>query len=74
MTQSVSGAIAANPGQRLDTGRYPNATWDEHDQRPISDAEVAETTLTAFTGRRGHQLTARLIVLGSAGSTRPPPG
>ena len=32
--------------------RYPNAVCDEDEQRWVSDAEVAETTLTAFTGRR----------------------
>jgi len=43
--------------------RYPNALFDEDEQRWISDAEVAETVLTAFTGRRKRDhLTARLIV------------
>ena len=28
---------------------YPNAVWDDDEQRWISDAEVAETTITAFT-------------------------
>ncbi|MHA6796161.1 hypothetical protein ACVGVM_21995 [Pseudonocardia bannensis] len=43
--------------------RYPNAIYDEHEQRWVSDAEVAETTLTAFPGRRRReQVTARLIV------------
>jgi Transposase DDE domain group 1 len=42
---------------------YPNAIWDDHEQRWISDAEVAETTFTAFTGRRAAEhITARLIV------------
>ena len=32
--------------------QYPNAIYDEDEQRRVSDAEVAETALTAFTGRR----------------------
>jgi hypothetical protein len=40
--------------------RYPNAIWDHDEQRWISDAEVAETTFTAFTGRCNAQhITAR---------------
>jgi hypothetical protein len=42
---------------------YPNAVWDEDEQRWISDAEVAEISFTAFTSRRRtEQITARLIV------------
>jgi hypothetical protein len=47
----------------VDADQLPNAIRDETEQRLISDAEVAETSLTAFTGRRaGQQVTARLIV------------
>ncbi len=43
--------------------RYPNAVYDEQEQRWISDAEVAEVPFTAFTGRRkAEHLTGRLIV------------
>jgi len=43
--------------------RYPNAVWDEAEQRLVSDAEVAEVGFTAFTSRpRAEQVTARLIV------------
>jgi hypothetical protein len=35
--------------------------WDEDDGCWISDAQVAETTYTAFAGTR-HQLSARLVV------------
>jgi Transposase DDE domain group 1 len=43
--------------------RYPNAIYDDEEQRWVSDAEVAETVLTAFTGRRKRDhVTARLIV------------
>ena len=42
---------------------YPNAVWDEQEQRLVSDAEIAEIEFTAFTSRRkGEQITARLIV------------
>ncbi len=42
---------------------YPNAVWDEDEQRLISDAEVAEISHTAFTSRRkAEHITARLIV------------
>jgi hypothetical protein len=41
--------------------RYPQAVWDEDEQRWISDAQIAETTYTAFAGTR-HAVTARLIV------------
>jgi len=42
---------------------YPNAVWDEDEQRLVSDAEIAEIEFTAFTSRRkGEQITARLIV------------
>jgi Transposase DDE domain group 1 len=41
--------------------KYPQAIWDEDEQRWISDAQIAETTFTAFAGTRW-QVTARLIV------------
>jgi len=41
--------------------RYPQAVWDEEEQRWISDAQIAETEYTAFAGTR-QQVTARLIV------------
>jgi DDE family transposase len=41
--------------------RYPQAIWDEDEQRWISDAQIAETVYTAFEGTR-HAITARLIV------------
>lgn len=45
--------------------RYPQAIHDPEHDLWISDAQVAETTLTAFTNptqNRGHRITARLIV------------
>jgi hypothetical protein len=41
--------------------RYPQAVWDDDAGRWISDAQIAETTYTAFEGTR-HAVTARLIV------------
>ena len=42
---------------------YPNAIWDDDEQRLISDAEVAEIGFTAFTSRRKTEhITARMIV------------
>ena len=41
--------------------RYPQAVWDDDAGRWISDAQIAETSYTAFQGTR-HQVTARLIV------------
>ena len=43
--------------------KYPTAIYDQDEQRWISDAQVAETTYTAFTSKaRKHRVTARLIV------------
>jgi hypothetical protein len=43
--------------------RYPNAIWDDDEQRLVSDAEVAEVPFTAFTSRRqADHISARLIV------------
>ncbi|MDI6104330.1 IS1380 family transposase [Actinoplanes sp. NEAU-A12] len=41
--------------------KYPQAVWDEDQQRWISDAQIAETIYTAFASTR-HEVTARLIV------------
>jgi Transposase DDE domain group 1 len=41
--------------------QYPQAIFDEDTGRWISDAQIAETTYTAFAGTR-HEVTARLIV------------
>lgn len=43
--------------------KYPQAIWDDEQQRWISDAQVAEVPFTAFTSRRQHEhITGRLIV------------
>jgi hypothetical protein len=63
LTLTVVKAIASIDEQAWVTIRYPHAIWDEHEQRWVSVAEVAETVLTAFTGRRRRDhVTARLIV------------
>ena len=42
---------------------YPNAVFDEAEQRWVSDAEVAEVPFTAFTGRRkAEHVPWRLVV------------
>jgi hypothetical protein len=63
LTTTVTRAIIAIPDTAWVAIRYPNAIYDEDGQRWVSDAEVAETTFTAFTGRRrAEHVTARLIV------------
>jgi hypothetical protein len=63
MDPAVRRAIAAIPETGWTPIHYPNAVWDEDEQRLISDAEVAEIEFTAFTSRpRRQQVTARLIV------------
>ena len=63
MDPAVRRAIAAIPETGWTPIRYPNAVWDEDEQRLISDAEVAEIEFTAFTSRpRRQHVTARLIV------------
>ena len=63
MTPAVTSAIATIDETAWTPIRYPNAVWDDEEQRWISDAEVAEVGFTAFTNRRkDEQVTARLIV------------
>ena len=63
LTPSVITAITSIDEQAWTPIRYPNAIYDEDEQRWVSDAEVAETAFTAFTGRRKREhVTARLIV------------
>jgi hypothetical protein len=62
-TLAVVAAISGIDEAAWTAIRYPNAVWDQDEGRWISDAEVAETAFTAFTGRRRReQVTARLIV------------
>jgi Transposase DDE domain group 1 len=58
----VKGAIAAIHDDAWRPIKYPRAIFDEQAGGWISDAEVAETTYTAFTSKKSKQVTARLIV------------
>src|SRR3954452_17974617 len=63
LTSSVVKAIAGIDEQAWTPIRYPNAIYDEEEQRWVSDAEVAEVGFTAFPGRRkAEHVTARRIV------------
>jgi hypothetical protein len=62
MDRKITKAIAAIPENAWTPIRYPNAIFDEDEQRWISDAEVAEIVYTAFTSKKKHRVTARLIV------------
>ena len=63
MTKTVTRAIAAIPAEAWQPIEYPNAIYDEVEQRWVSDAEVAEIGFTAFTSRREHEhVTCRLVV------------
>jgi len=60
---SVRRTIEQIPDDAWTAIHYPNAVWDEAEQRLISDAEVAEISHTAFTSRRrAEHITGRLIV------------
>jgi hypothetical protein len=63
MSAAVTRAITTIDEQAWVPIRYPNAIFDEDEQRWVSDAEVAEVPFTAFTGRRkSEHITASLIV------------
>ena len=63
LTPAVTSAITTIGDQAWIPIHYPNAIWDEKEQRLVSDAEVAEIGFTAFTSRRrAEHVTARLIV------------
>lgn len=63
LTPAVTRAITGIDETAWVPIRYPNAIYDEQEQRWISDAEVAETAFTAFTGRgKAERVSARLIV------------
>jgi hypothetical protein len=57
--QAVIAAIAQDAWTPV---RYPRAIWDDQLAAWVSDAEVAETTYTAFAHDEGRAVTARLIV------------
>jgi hypothetical protein len=60
-SRTVAAAITAIPDTAWTPVRYPGAVRDPDTGGWISDAEVAETTYTAF-GSTGRPVTARLIV------------
>ncbi|WUK17240.1 transposase [Kitasatospora sp. NBC_00374] len=63
MNPHIAAAISAIGEDAWTPIRYPEAFVDPDTGELVSDAEVAETTYTAFTGRRkAEQVTARLIV------------
>ena len=63
MTATVTAAITSIPAEGWQTIKYPNAVFDQAEQRWISDAEVAEVDFVAFTGRRkAEHVVCRLIV------------
>jgi hypothetical protein len=63
LTPTVIAAITSISETAWTPIRYPNAIYDDDEQRWVSDAEVAEIEFTAFTGRRkAEHVTARLIV------------
>ena len=55
-------AIAAIPGDAWVAIRYPKAVYDEDLRMWYSDAEVAEIPYTAFTSKKAHTTTGRMIV------------
>ncbi len=61
--QAVVRAIAGIDETAWVPIQYPNAVYDQDEQRWVSDAEVAETDYVAFTGRpQAQQVQGRLIV------------
>jgi hypothetical protein len=63
MDPKIAAAIAAIDEDSWVGIKYPQAIFDEEQQRWISDAQVAEVPYTAFTSRRqAEHVTARLIV------------
>jgi len=63
VTAAIRTAIAAIPEDAWQAIKYPQAIWDDQLNCWASDAEVAETTYTAFTSKEKElHVTARLIV------------
>jgi hypothetical protein len=62
-TRPVRAAIAALAAEAWVPIRYPNAIYDEDSGQWIPDAEIAETSYTAFRSRRkSDQVQVRLVV------------
>ena len=63
MDTAIRAAIAGIAEEAWVSIKYPKAIWDDDEGRWISDAQVAETSYTAFTSKpKKHQVSARLIV------------
>jgi hypothetical protein len=63
MTATVRAAITGIADDGWTPIRYPQAIWEDTEQRWVSDAEVAEVPFTAFTGRRvAEHVGCRLVV------------
>ena len=63
MDRAVTAAITRIPEHAWVGIKYPEAIWEEEEQRWISEAEVAEIEYTAFTSRpKDQHVSARLIV------------
>ena len=62
MNPSIRHAIESISGDAWTPIEYPGATRDEKTGRLISRAEVAEVPYTAFTSKKEHQVTGRLVV------------
>lgn len=63
MNPSVVAAITSIDQAAWHPSEYPNAVYDQTEQRWVSDAEVAEVGFVAFTGRRkAEHVQCRLIV------------
>ena len=63
MNPAVTAALSRITESTWTPIRYPQAVWDDDEQRWISDAEVAEVPFTAFTSRRkAEHVTGRLVV------------
>jgi hypothetical protein len=62
MDPAVKTAIAAIGEDGWTPIKYPRAIWDDQLRSWVSDAEVAETSYTAFASKKGKAITARLIV------------
>ena len=63
MNPAVTTAITAISEDDWMPITYPNAVWDDDEQRLVSDAEIAEIDYTAFTSRpKADHVEGRLIV------------
>ena len=63
MDPAVTAAITRIPEDAWVGIKYPQAIWEEEEQRWISEAQVAEVPYTAFTSRpKDEHVIARLIV------------